>query len=286
MKKLEQTIAGHHQPPHERDLLRLHGLKPGDTCPACGREAGDRLMRCACGRPYQIRCRGVCGEYVLPVMDHGVWYDPPARCTSCELQELAHLSWNALFAALHEDDLPALKGRVEVKPHQLKAVQALREWVATMGNRALMIHGSVGSGKTWSAVAELAMFHMQLPKPIVWTRFDAIIEAAKKGSLDDDAQAYLRSLERAGTLVIDEFGSKGDTHLTAHVVGVVDKLLYRRFSGTEVHRKSLMIGNRAPAWHGYVPRSECIWDDRVASRFAAIGDVIEIVGPDLRRQRA
>jgi len=277
-------VQAGNRPPQPSILLRLHGLEPTDQCPSCEREVGDQLMRCECGRPYPMRCTQ-CEVYVDPLFGSGRYYDPPQECGLCEKAALSTMRWARFMEAIDEEDQQAV---AEYRPgimHQRKAAGAICDLCHTKGNRALVIHGSVGSGKTWTVLAEFAKLVGRLKFPLVWIRMHELVSAAKAGALNEEGQSFINRAIVAGTLVIDEFGSRGERSFTPHVVDVVNGVLMRRFSGRGVDHATVLISNRPPAWGRYVKRAERIWDDAVASRFEAVGRVVEMVGDDMRGSR-
>lgn len=258
----------------ERMMLRVHGLTAGDACPGCSRtwslaEVQSLPERCPdCRRPLPVRCHADCGALVDPGGEPGAWQRPAQLCPRCvvTMRALAAGVPRALDEAAR--DLRSYRHRVEAR-------SALQRWLdGVLG--AVYVHGNVGAGKSvLLAWALRRLLESQPDATALWVTEGELLDAAKTRYDRDDSRSrdLLRLAAEVDVLVVDELFSRGGGW-SEFAARTVSDLLARQLERGRV----LIASNEPPRWAE-------VLDTRVASRFGAVGEVVEVRGSDLRRRR-
>lgn len=280
-------------------------------------------MHCkGCHRPLATRCRGISesdakrqdadlpeslrivagpcltliqpvkyerGEYDYPGTEDR-WSRPADTCDECKAAVRAATVASLIGQAIPRD-LIRVARQFRPIPERSTLEDVLRSWwrggcKTSQGKTAIYAHGNTGIGKSvamaWACAKAVAddVIH---GSDILWLYESEIVDAAKTMYRDESDGA--RIIKRASTvrvLVIEELFSRSGpvdpTHRasgwTEHSARVVSEILCRRFQS---ELPTLMTSNEPPAF-------DSVFDNRVKSRFAACGVVVNVHGPDLREQ--
>ena len=284
-------------PGHIADLLTpmniymsLHAIdfaNGGYTCPTCAREwsLSDYPKNvCTCGRFLDERCTTSGCENMCRVNgDKDYWWRPDPVCAQCardsrrsERAQLLKYVPRALYSA-------AVSSYWR-QDHRYKLDHRLAEWIRTRcgydqpGMRVLYIYGSVGAGKTVSAIRAANRAVMDgLVDSFFYIREADLITAAKSMYGDDSSksQKILRRARDAGLLFVDEMFARPEAY-TEHVTHVLGDMFATRFE-----RKSpgLFTSNEPPIWG-------VVFDQRISSRFDLVAHVEQVIAPDMRKTHA
>lgn len=264
-------------------MRSLHGVGVGDICP-CGTpvaEPADGRVPHAClvcGRPFPARCYGsledpdrACWTFIQPQRSGDGW-TVAGQCAGCATTDrTANATRSAVLFGVPDwaVKLPVLK-----HPQRAKLLQALRTWASGLGKPALYVHGSTGTGKTVAAAHAVVdgLSGGFIRGSVLWAREHDLVWRARTVYHDPESRQALDRARDADWLVIDEAFAEGARAWTDHVAYELGELLCRRF---EERRRTLLLSNDRLDFAR-------VASSRLASRFAEVGEAIEVLGKDLR----
>jgi DNA replication protein DnaC len=156
----------------------------------------------------------------------------------------------------------------------IQAKESLRKYVP--GPKGIMLHGTTGTGKTHLAMA-LCMKLTREGHQCRWFRFTDIVSRLRQaagrqpGEQGETVDAIVVSLANVPLLFIDDLGAEhGSPFVTAALLDALD-------TRTRYERPLFLTTNKGLEEIGKT------YDQRVASRIAALTRLIEISGKDVRR---
>ena len=282
-------------------------------CRACGHRVGPGAregMRCGgCRRPLEIvRPRGQCDSLVEPqrveVPVGGAfavhWYDGGDECEQCRRDTFGRAMRLRAAGVIPRMYHHAIADYWPGQPWRVDAERALLEWLDSCWPvsgqpvsqvRFVFLHGPTGCGKSVAAAYALKMAIIE--RSMVagrdgvrarWVDWSDIAAANWRQHRDRhdpqgarEARDLLHAVASVPLLVVDECGSVGDA-LSDSASMTMANLFKTRF---EAGLPTLLTGNEAPDFASWL-------DNRVASRFHARGNVVELrradgaTPPDMR----
>ena len=244
---------------------------PNTLCPQCG-----KYLHESC---HTEDCENFCP----PNGDASYWWRPDPYCRDCEMARIKNGRMK------HLESIPvqmreAATGAYWRQDHRYALDHRLAEWIRSgcgkdnSSMRVLYIHGSVGAGKTISAIRAACRAVMDgLAKSFLFVRETELITAAKTLYGDEGAasQRLLRSAKDVDLLFVDEMFARPDAY-TEHVSHVLGDMFAARF---ERKASGLFTSNEVPMWGS-------VFDQRIRSRFELVAHSEKVVAPDMRKTHA
>lgn len=288
-----------HKPLHRR--CRPQGPP---QCKACGHKVGPGAQdgaRCGgCRRPLEVvRPRGQCDSLVEPQRVetliagaiHVHWYEGGEECERCTRDGFGRAMRLRAAAQIPRMYHHAIADYWPGQPWRVDAERALLEWLDSCwpaGGRPVspvrfvFLHGPTGCGKSVAAAYALKLAIVERSMLVRdgvrarWCDWSDIAAANWQQHRDKhdpqgarEARDLLHAVASVPLLVVDECGSVGDA-LSDSASMTMANLFKARF---EAGLPTLLTGNEAPDWAAWL-------DNRVASRFQALGNVVKLERPD------
>lgn len=252
-------------------------------------EAVHFAAACPCDACVCAVCDGDAYEFTRS--DSGAIFSQP--CSGCSAQRLrARMYSNARIPKKHAD---SMFGNFEpANASQRNAANWFLERVDTWtpGEKALILSGPVGTGKTHLMCAWLRSITLRHGVGAKFVEFSHLLRDIKAGYDQNKSDAEIISrLVDIPVLVIDELGKQLDTDWQK---GILDQLISQRYNkknstfATTNYPLEMGVGrmvSRASDDFKVRSLSEVV-GSRMASRLAEMCDVIEVDAPDYRRQKA
>jgi DNA replication protein DnaC len=151
----------------------------------------------------------------------------------------------------------------------------IKEWFKKTGGKgSLYVHGSVGTGKTYSICALAKLLFVNKMKVRVRNIVEYLNEMKKTFNSTDSEDSIKSMLSTEKTLILDDFGAEKPTEWTQEIIYRLVNIRYERVLHT------IFISNLS------LSELSKLYGDRVASRITEMvggkSGIIKITGKDRR----
>jgi DNA replication protein DnaC len=234
-----------------------------------------------CGKDLQERCNtSGCISLCQPNGDKSYWWRPDPYCGACLLEQSKSERLSRMESVPGELYNAAVN-KYWRRGHRHGIDSRLGAWIKSgcgksdPGMRVIYIHGSVGAGKTVSAIRAANRAVMDgIVKSFLFIREAELIGAAKSmfGQESEKNMKILERAKRVRLLMVDEMFARPEAY-TEHVSHTLGDLFAQRF---EKKLPGLFTSNEPPMWGS-------VFDQRIRSRFDLISWSERVVAQDMRK---
>ena len=146
----------------------------------------------------------------------------------------------------------------------------------TKDNNGLIIHGNVGTGKTYLAACIANKIIEDYQIRVKMRNIPQIINDIEKGGFDIDKNDYYRKLSSVSLLILDDFGIERNTEY-------VNEMVYQIINTRYESKKPTIISTNIPL--GVIMNgSNDIDKERIYSRLREMCIPVKIAGKDIRTE--